>query len=179
MRYAAFFRNLNLGRASCPTRLQFEQAFLEAGAHEAASFLTNGTLVFAAGTRASPERLMQRAGSLLKASCGLTEPGFVRPLPYLASLLATEPFAAVDRSTVYECCVSFLHPDVQLPYAVPLRSGREDVEVLRFTQGEALSLSRKIGKSPGSPNAFLEKLLGLPATTRSWNTLTRLVGKYA
>lgn len=178
MRYAAFFRNLNLGRANCPSRYQFEQAFLEAGAHEAASFLTNGTLVFAAGARASPQRLLQRASKLLEASCGLVEPGFARSLPELTRLLATEPFAAVDRSAVYECCVSFLHPDAQLPGTLPLRSSRGDVEVLRFTQGEALSLSRKIGKSPGSPNAFLEKLLGLPATTRSWNTVIRLVGKY-
>lgn len=178
MRYAAFFRNLTLGRARCPNKTQFEQAFLEAGAREAASFLTNGTLVFAAGARASPQRLLQRASKLLEASCGLVEPGFIRSLPELIQLLATEPFAAVDRSSVYECCVSFLHPDAQPPGTVPLMSSRGDVEVLRFTAGEALSLSRKIGKSPGSPNAFLEKLLGLPATTRSWSTVTRLVGKF-
>jgi uncharacterized protein (DUF1697 family) len=184
MRYAVFFRNLNLGRANCPSRRQFEQAFLDAGAQEAASFLTNGTLVFSARARASPQRLLQRASQLLEANCGLVEPGFIRSLPELVRLSALDPFAAVDRSTVYACCVSFLPPDVQLPgtlplITLPLMSSRGDVEVLRFTNGEALTLSRKIGKSPGSPNAFLEKLLSLPATTRSWNTVTRLVGKFA
>ena len=37
MRFAAFFRNLNLGRPSCPTREQLESAFVEAGAGAAAS----------------------------------------------------------------------------------------------------------------------------------------------
>jgi uncharacterized protein (DUF1697 family) len=46
VKYAAFFRNLNLGRKNCPSKAQLEQAFLDAGAREASSFLTNGTLVF-------------------------------------------------------------------------------------------------------------------------------------
>ena len=41
------------------------------------------------------------------------------------------------------------------------------------------SVVRVVGRSPGSPNAFLEKLLGLPATTRVWNTVVRLVDKHA
>jgi len=41
MKYAVFYRNLNLGRPRCPDRAQFE-----------AAFLTNGTLVFEARTRA-------------------------------------------------------------------------------------------------------------------------------
>jgi len=39
-------------------------------------------------------------------------------------------------------------------------------------------VSRIIGRSQGSPNAFLEKLLGLPTTTRAWNTVVRLVDKH-
>ena len=46
MHYAAFLRNVNLGRPNSPTRAQFEAAFLASGAASAASFLVNGTLVF-------------------------------------------------------------------------------------------------------------------------------------
>ena len=42
MKHAAFFRNLNLGRPNCPTRAQFEAAFVAAGAGFASSLLTNG-----------------------------------------------------------------------------------------------------------------------------------------
>lgn len=179
MKYAAFFRNLNLGRANCPDRAQFEQAFLDAGAIEASSFLTNGTLVFRARPRAGALSLLARAAKILHAGCGLREPGFLRPLDDLADMVTADPFAQVDRATVYECCVSFLHADIgELP-PVPVASRRRDVEILRFTPGAAFSLSRKIGNSPGSPNAFLEKLLGLPATTRNWNTVVRLVQKHA
>jgi hypothetical protein len=93
--------------------------------------------------------------------------------------VALDPFASVERGSVFECCVSFLPPkDIALP-AMALESRRRDVEVFRSTGTGALSLSRKVGNTPGSPNAFLEKLLGQPVTTRAWNTVVRLVGRHA
>src|SRR6186713_2852904 len=116
MDFAVFFRNLNLGRTNCPTKLQLEAAFLDAGAGSAASFLTNGTLVYAAPSVDEARQVFDRAYALLKARCGLKEPAFVRTVDYLAALVDTDPFAAVDRASVYECCVSFLHaPDVAPP----------------------------------------------------------------
>ena len=179
MKYAAFFRNLNLGRPNCPTKAQLEAAFEAAGAQSAASFLTNGTLVYSVGPGVRPRKVLAAACRALNAQCGLKEPVYVRSVDYLAELVELDPFAAVEPNSVYGCCVSFLHADSVLPAALPLASRRGDVEVLRFTETEALSLSRKIGNTPGSPNAFLEKFLGLPATTRIWNTVVRLVHKHA
>lgn len=178
MKYAAFFRNLNLGRANSPTRLQFEAAFFEAGAVSAASFLTNGTMVFEPKPTTRPRQLLASACQSLRKSCGLKEPAFLRRVDYLAELVAADPFAAVDPASVYERCVSFLHHDATALPGLPRVSNRGDVEFLRFTDTEALSLSHKIGNTPGSPNAFLEKRLGLPATTRSWSTVCRLVQKH-
>src|SRR5207247_6263844 len=161
---------LNLGRKNCPDRTQLEQAFVYAGADDAASFLTNGTVVFSLRSGASAARLLTKAATLLEAACGMREPGFVRPLAYLAELVAAKPFDGVDRSTVHECCVSFLHPKATVPADAVRATPRGDVQVMSFTGGEAFSLSRKLGKSPGSPNAFIERMLGLPATTRNWNT---------
>lgn len=178
MNYAVFFRNLNLGRPNCPSKAQLERAFLAAGASAAASFQVNGTLAFSAAPGTPPHRLLALACQHLRAECGLREPAFLRRLDDLAGLVALAPFAAVDRSTVYECCVTFLHPDSPALPPAPWQSRRGDVEVLRFTDAEAFSLSRKLGSSPGSPNAALEKLLGQPGTTRSWNTLLRLLDKH-
>ena len=178
MKYAVFFRNLNLGRPKAPTRDQFEQAFLDAGAAEATSFLTNGTLVFTPQDGVEPSEILTRACALLYTACGLVEPGFLRSLPYLTELVAEAPFAAVDMTAVYACCITFISPTTALPEA-PLHSSRGDVAILRFTPSEALSTCIIIGKSPGSPNAFLEKQLALPASTRNWNTVVRLVQKFS
>jgi uncharacterized protein (DUF1697 family) len=178
MQYAVFFRNLNLGRPLAPTKAQFEQAFLDAGALTAQSFLTNGTLVFSTKGRTSPSKLLAKASDQLHTVCGLVEPGFLRSMDSLRELVALQPFAAVDPASVYACCVSFLDPRVATFPELPFTSKRGDVVVLRFTAGEALAISRTIGNTPGSPNAFLEKHFALPATTRVWNTVVRLVDKH-
>lgn len=178
MKFAVFFRNLNLGRPNCPNRTQFEAAFMAAGARSTCSFLTNGTLVFETTSARAAAKILREASTSLQAECGLREPGFLRELSYLAALADLDPFNAADRERAYECCVTFLHADAGVLPPAPLLSARGDVEVLRFSSSEAMSLSLKPGKSPGSPNAFLEKQLGVPATTRSWNTLLRLVKKF-
>lgn len=179
MKYAAFFRNLNLGRPNCPTKAQFEEAFMVAGASSASSFLTNGTMVFTVGAGSRARTVFARAREVLRSTCGLKEPGYIRTVEYLAALVALNPFAAVEPGSVYACCVSFLHPESGQLAELPLASKRRDVQILQCTGSEALSVSLKIGNTPGSPNAFLEKRLGLPVTTRNWNTVVRLVQRHS
>jgi uncharacterized protein (DUF1697 family) len=179
LKYAAFFRNLNLGRPNCPSKTQFEMAFVQAGARSAASFLTNGTLVFSVAPGGRARQVLAGACAVLRNSCGLKEPAYIRPVGYLSQLVATRPFAAIEPGSVYACCVSFLHPEHDEAQALPPRSPRGDVRVLQGTGSEVLSVSLKIGNTPGSPNAFLEKLLGRPATTRNWSTVERLVAQHS
>lgn len=75
MKHAVFFRNLNVRRPGCPTRAQFEDAFVAAGAQCASSYRVNGTLAFTAG--------LAGAAALLRDRCGLEEPGFLRSMKQL------------------------------------------------------------------------------------------------
>ncbi len=178
MRYAAFFRNLNLGRPRCPDRAGFEAAFLDAGARAAASFLTNGTMAFEAPSEQAARRVLAGAQRRLHAGTGLCEPTFLREMAWLADLVAAQPFEGVAQAGVYGCYVSFLHRDAAVPADAVLMTARGEVEVVCMSGLEVFSVARQWGKSPGSPNAFLEKLLDLPATTRAWNTVARLVQKH-
>jgi uncharacterized protein (DUF1697 family) len=179
MKFVAFFRNLNLGRPPAPTRAALEQAFSEAGATHARSFQTNGTLVYEARSLAAARRVLKSAQAALKADSGFAEPAFLRPMSQLAELVASAPFAGVDTASVYDCCVTFLGDKLAVPAGAPTTNTRGDVEVLAYTGSEALAVSRKFGASPGSPNAFIERTFGQPASTRAWSTLARLVAAHA
>lgn len=178
MRHAAFFRNTNLGRPKSPTRVQLETAFLAAGARSAQSFLTNGTLVFEA-TGVAAAQVATQARDRLNAICGLTEPVFVRSVAQLARLVAGEPFATIAQGDVYECCATFLSAHAGRRVTVPQGTARGDVEIIGRQGDVVFSLSRKFGASPGSPNAYLEKVLGQQTSTRNWNTIVRLVARHA
>jgi uncharacterized protein (DUF1697 family) len=179
LKFVVFFRNLNLARPPAPTRAQFEGAFLTAGATSAESFLTNGTLVFAANTRIAADKVLKRACAVLQGLSGFKEPAFMRELAYLAGLVRREPFAAVERGVVYELCATFFDKDLVLPPDPPCENKRKDVLAVAYTPSEFLSVAYKLGASPGSPNAFFDKELGCPSTTRAWNTVCRLVKKFA
>ena len=177
-RYAAFLRNVNLGRPGSPTRAQLESAFLCAGAATAESFLVNGTLVFSLAEGARPRAVASRACDAMRASCGMKEPVFVRSVDELQVLVASNPFADEVAEGRDAFCISFLGaPRKPLP-ALPIVTTRGDLEVLSAEDTHVLSVSRWVGKSAGSPNAWLERTLGEPATTRNWRTVVRLVEKY-
>lgn len=180
MKHIAFFRNLNLGRPRCPTRAEFEDAFVAAGAEHASSFRVNGTMVFAAMPGTSARTVLVRANALLREICGLEEPGFLRSMRQLVALVRSDPFGGVDHRTDQECCVTFLQsPRSLAECTLPEGTRRGDVRLVSLARSEVMSLSFKIGASPGSPNAWIEKLLGEPATTRNWNTVAGLVDKHA
>ncbi len=178
MRYAAFLRNVNLGRPGSPTRAQLEAAFLESGAATAASFQVNGTLVFTLAPGARPRAVASRACAAMARSCGLREPVFVRSVAELRALVDADPFAGQVAEGLDACCLTLLGaPRTALP-ALPLATPRGDLELLGHDDTHVFSVSRWRGKSGGSPNAWLEKHLGEPATTRNWRTIVRLVDKH-
>ena len=178
-RYAAFLRNVNLGRPNSPTRAQLEDAFLASGAASAESFLVNGTLVFTLAPGARPRAVAARACEAMRASCGLREPVFVRSVAELRALVASDPFAGQAAQGRDACCISFLGAPRRALPALPVVTARADLELLRAEDTHVLSVSRWVGKSAGSPNAWLERTLGEPATTRNWRTVVRLVEKYS
>ncbi len=179
MKFAAFFRNMNLGRVGSPTRLQLEQAFAEAGAAEASSFQVNGTLVFESSSVKAAQVILGAAAGTLSSRVGLQEPCCVRPLHALSRLPWAEVFAAVNPAEVHEFTVSFACGTLGSTLSLPQATERQDAVVLWVAQGNALSISRKIMSGPGSPNMLLERLTGVPFTSRSLGTIQRLLARYA
>ncbi|MFL6635175.1 MAG: DUF1697 domain-containing protein [Massilia sp.] len=178
MKFAAFFRNLNLGRPPAPTRAVLEAAFTEAGAVNPCSFLTNGTVVFETGTPARASRILKAVQATLRRD-GFDEPAALRDVAGLAALVASDPLAGVALDDVYAPCATFLIGSPAEDVPCPSTNAKGDVRVVSWHDGMLLSLTYQRGGTAGSPNAFVERTLGVPATTRVWNTIVRLVGKHA
>ncbi|MEW6402518.1 MAG: DUF1697 domain-containing protein [Chloroflexota bacterium] len=178
-KYAAFFRNVNLGQGINPTRVQLESAFTDAGAASASSFITSGNVVFATTSETKARKVLASAREILKSLRGLKEPAFLRSLPYLSELAASDPFTSMNSHDIYDYSITFLDVKGLEKLNVPLKSLRGDLEIFRFTNGEALSVSHEIDGKVGNATAFLEKLLDVQVTTRNWNTIVRIVKRFA
>ena len=98
----------------------------------------------------------------------------VRAVDRVAEILTG--FAAYDElPDVYLACVT-LHdapapPELGLPWTSPTG----DLVLLSTVADHAASVIRRRGTSVGDPNRLLERLLGVPATTRTTGTLERVL----
>jgi uncharacterized protein (DUF1697 family) len=178
VRFASFFRNVNVGRPGSPSTAQLLAAFAAAGGADVATFLTHGNVVFTAPDAGAAERVARLAREALERACGLAQPTFTRSLPHLAALVAADPFAGAPTRDVYQQVVSFLPADAAPDLAPPLATARGDVELVRVAGAEAFSVTRKVNGQAGPANAFLERATGARATTRQWSTVVRLVARH-
>jgi uncharacterized protein (DUF1697 family) len=124
------------------------------------------------------QALVQSVRELLRSSFGFDEPWFVRDLEILRTLVNDDPFTDAPEDDIYEQCITFL-PDAPLPWPEsPLRSSRNDVEIFARTTTEAFSITRRIAGKSGYATALLERIFKIEVTTRNWNTIRRIVGKF-
>jgi uncharacterized protein (DUF1697 family) len=177
--YVAFFRNVNLGQRGGPTKAQLERAFRQAGAATAASFLSNGTLIFSVWDESRHQALVQRARRILQEWCGLQEPAFCRSLQHLGDLIRGDPFAEHDAPAIAGRFVSFFDPSIANAIALPLESKTGDCTVFQIVAGDAFSVTQRVAGRTGYPTPVLERALKTPVTTRGWETIRRLVSRCA
>jgi uncharacterized protein (DUF1697 family) len=78
-----------------------------------------------------------------------------------------------DRKT--KLYVSFLYRLPERQVRLPLINEKEGLEVIRMEGEEAFVISREVNGRYGFPNNFIEKELSVLATTRNWNTITRMI----
>lgn len=179
MLFVSFFRNVNHGRPGSPTREQLVEAFRAAGGQDVDSFLTHGNAIFSAPGEDEARTIVEAASEHLRQACGLAEPAFTRKAERLAELVQADPFKEAPRDGVHHQFISFLPEGVSQVGIMAAVSPRGDVEVFQIWDAEAFSITRLIDGRAGSPNALLERVLDVPATTRNWNTVVRIVRKVA
>lgn len=174
--HASFVRFVTLGRGGQSNDILI-RAYRDAGASDAASFLASGNIVFV--TSDDPAVVAARAHSLLKDWIGFEQPSHVRSLDALSSAVARDPFREAPPGPVCTQAVTFLNASPSNLLALPASSSRGDLVAFAADEADVYSVTRLVGGREGSPNAFLERHIGPGLTTRNWNTVKRLVAKYA
>jgi len=165
MTRAAFFRNLNHGHSGSPTGAQLGEAF--GGPAVARTFQTNGTVLYD-GRPETLDTARARLGAL-----GFHHDVVVRSLPEIVASTRLVDEAEVGED-VYRVILSFFDSDVLPAVELPLRSANGLVEVRRLEPGVAASYTWRRGSSVGDVTGLLERLLGVPVTSRTLGTVQRL-----
>ncbi|MDJ0315624.1 DUF1697 domain-containing protein [Arthrobacter antibioticus] len=172
-KHVAFFRYVNFGKLGSPTSKDLVDAF--GGPDMARNHQTNGTIIFHSDT---PKALTRAAVAKLRAS-GFSQEVIVRPLGDLVRIVAEQSVVPAEE-TLHKIMVSFFdYCHTELPREVPFQSTNGLVETRRLTQQYAISACWIKRRTVGDATVLLERVLGVPVTSRTMGTLERLIKKYS
>lgn len=166
----SLLRGINVAGYRMLKMSEVAELYVSIGFSDVRTYLQSGNVLFSNKDQ-DTSRLEEQIEKALKKRFGVDVKVFTRTPKDLQKLIAGNPFAKKERTRLY---VTFLHSK---PTQVPLQRlnpAREDGEEFSVSGKEVyLFLPNGSGKTKLS-NAFFEKVLGVPATTRNWNTVTSL-----
>jgi uncharacterized protein (DUF1697 family) len=172
--YLAFLRAINVGGHAIVRMSDLRDAFAAAGCQGVRTYIQSGNVIFASPAE-NPAGLFDEIRVKLRELLG-QEPGVLfRAAQEIERLVAADPFQAYDGEADAKRNVAFLAQKPRRKPRLPLLSAEEALEAFALKNLEVFIVSRrKKNGFYGFPNSFLEKELGVSATSRNWTTLTKM-----
>jgi len=118
--------------------------------------------------------LAGRLEARIRDDLGLTTTVLLRTGRELAKLVQRDPFGDAAAGRDVKRYVTFLARRPRAGLLEPLVSAKDGLEILSIEGREVFLLGRRVNGRYGFPNEYVEKRLGQPATTRSWNTVAAM-----
>ena len=173
MKYVALVRAINVGGKNL-LRMDVLRALCEsAGLKNVKTFLQAGNVTFES-TSKNPALLASRIEKQLAASIKGELKVFVLPLEELTKITQRDPFKRIEPGDVMLCVVFFADGPTKSP-KLPVKSN-DNLELIGVRDRAAFVVARRKQNGWfGFPNGFVEKQLGVTATTRQWSTIKKFV----
>jgi uncharacterized protein (DUF1697 family) len=148
-----------------------KRAFEAAGFTDVKTILGSGNVVFGAKAAADSD-LEKKAEVAMKKTLGREFFTVVRPIDELEKLLAGDPYAKHHVKAGSKRIVTFLRAPVKPKVALPLE--RDNARILALEADRLYSSYLPTAKGPVFM-ALIEKAVGKEQTTRTWQTIERIV----
>jgi uncharacterized protein (DUF1697 family) len=167
-RYAAFLRGVMPTNCRMP---EVKQAFEAAGFTNVKTLLSSGNVVFDSRA-ASNSALEKKAQVAMRKTLGREFLTIVRSIDALREMLASDPYKGIRLERVAKRIVTFVREPPRLDLVLPIE--RDGASILLFQGGAVFSAYLPTPKGPVFMT-IIEKAFGKDQTTRTWQTLERVV----
>ncbi len=169
--YVAMLRGINVGGKKVVKMDALRAAASAAGLKKVRTYVQSGNVVFERGKR-NTESVEGDIRNLVKKGFGFDVTVVVRTKEQLESAVAFLPFVDEDPEKLH---VTFLSDEPASVPAERLEGAKGRTEEFAVRGREVyLYCPDGYGRTKLS-NAFLERVLGVPATTRNWRTVNALL----
>ena len=177
MRYVTFLRAINVAGHATVKMTDLKDAFVAAGCLGVTTLIQSGNVIFES-TEKNTGALFQNMRAQLRDLVGGEPEMITRTVRELERMEERAPFKRLKTERDAKLYVVFLAraPSSKLKPKFPLVLPKEKLEAIAMTDREVFIVSRrKKNGFYGFPNNFIEKELGVSATTRNWSTVTKIV----
>ena len=171
----AFLRAINVRGHASVHAAALVTAFESAGCTDVRTYIQSGNVAFRppAGQSAAVFASIRVA---LRRVIGETPIVLFRSARELAALVDANPFGALEDDSGAKLYVGFLSRRPWHPIEIPIEWPPESMTVTGASGREVFIVSRqKPNGVYAIPNPLIEAALGVPATTRNWSTVSKLV----
>lgn len=174
-RYVTFLRAINVAGHATVKMDALKAAFVSAGCKCVETVIQSGNVIFESTDRdgaALSKRIQKRLCDLLGGPPGIV----TRTLSELERMADAAPFKDSLATADPKLYVVFLEQKPAKRPVFPLVSSQEALEAIGMSDREVFIVSRRRKNGFfGFPNNFIEKELGVTATTRNWSTVTKII----
>ena len=173
IKYVAFLRAINVGGKNLIKMDELKKKFKSAGCEDIRTYIQSGNVIF--NSKISDENsLIKKIESELHKNLSNDVLVFLRTSEQLKSIIEANPFVKLISSNPTKLYVTFLTDELKPKLKLPFLSAKKDVEVIQIKDREIYCITHEIKGQYGFPNLFIEKELGVKATTRNWNTIIKV-----
>jgi uncharacterized protein (DUF1697 family) len=173
MRYVALLRAINVGGHVVKME-HLRRLFVELGFTGVGSYIQSGNVFFDT-PETGEASLRRRIEERLRGALGYDVPTCLRTVPDLEAIVASDAFRGVEVTADVRLAVVFAVEAMPTGLALPLRSPKGEMEILRVTTRDAFMTWRIVdGKVPAF-QTFLPAVLGTAVTTRFFGTTAKIL----
>lgn len=176
--YVAFLRGINVGGHGVLKMESLRRAFVDLGYTGVKTYIQSGNVIFAVDETAVETALAAAIEARLREKLGVETIALLRKRREIDRLIRRDPFGDEDAGRDIKRYVGFLARRPKTGYDLPIVSTTDGMEIFSVEGREAFVLSRRVNGRYGFPNSFVEARLGVPATTRNWNTVQLIAGHH-
>lgn len=171
--FAALLRAVNVGGTGIIKMAELKALCERIGFGDVSTLLQSGNVVFT--SRAKATTVAETLAGAIEASRGFRPEVIVRTTGELVDVIARNPFPDAAKTEPNRLLVSFLAGS-PVKDAVDRLAAVKVVKEKLHLSGSELYVHYADGGMGTSKvgNAVLERALGVPATARNWNTVTKL-----
>ncbi|MER5868025.1 DUF1697 domain-containing protein [Kitasatospora sp. NPDC002040] len=173
--YIAFLRAVNVGGRTVKME-RLRELFTELGLADVRTYIQTGNVFFTAPAGADRAALAARIEQHLEQALGYAVPVMLRTVDEVAELVDSDPFAGVEVTPEVRLCVLFLSEPLPAGLEFPVRSPKDDWEILSATPGAAFTvLYLRGGRMSTNPATAFPKSYRGQATSRFFHTTVKIL----